>query len=1041
MNYKIFFTILIFFGILFQCKKKPESTVQVLETKLNETTLPDYWKQPSVYEWGREPARADFKPVENEGLSLANQLTGSEYYTSLNGFWKYRFFTGPDYIPAGIEKTSNHTSWLDMSMPGFAELKGFGKPVFKYYSLPFKNDFPHVPSDSNSVLILNKSFEIPDQWKERDIYAVFEGVSTSYFLYVNGNFAGYNEDTKCVSEYKINQYLQSGLNDLTLILIKYTDGSYFETHNQWLLTGINRNAYLLARPKIMIKDFYAKTNIQGTSGTINLDVDISNNSEIIGKNFKLESKLIDDQSKKTIHQILPLDELKNKTLTNYHLKIKVNSVKTWSDETPSTYTLVLSLKNQDNKTSEYVSSKIAFCTISYKNKMLINNKSTKIKGVVCHEFHPIHGNILDPTWIDNDMDVMKLHHINAIRNNHYPMDSYWYQSALKYGLWIMDECNLNLSFLQSGGIDLSEDSSLSPVYLQRIKNTFERNKNIGNIIVWSLGYNAGIGKNLTEAYQYIKNRDKKRPVSVLNNQQSFGDLNLTDDSSNTKALLQYQMANNQGNGLGGMDTKWENVKSRSNNTGGFIEDFTDQCFYMKNKHGQLFFGYGGVFGETNSDSFLCARGLLTSNKAPSPALKNLSSLFSNFTIVTQDLSKGDFIIKNNYHTYEGSNFNYFWVVDENSEKIKEGKFEKLFIGAGKEKKVHVPIELIQRKPGKEYCIILSIEKIENHKGMFRFLSEKIQKFCLPVETKNKIDLSNNSEIKLNQSETLIEYNLDKGKISIDAKTGFITQWIFNNKSYLQSPIYPMFHRAPTDLDILHHRLDINNFWRNLWTTAQLNKRTIDDSDKKRIKMTQLYSFSNNPGISCSLNYTILANHEIILEIEFENQERDMNRMPRLSYRFEMESSFGTFQWYGRGPYETYPDRKKGLEIGLFKNTIPELNIPKIRPQETANRTDVRWAEISTFSGERLCIIAEGGLDVKALPFPNEDLEGKYKYGVDVKVSKHNHIIIGNELWPLDDFNLTDLKIKKGELIHFRTRLKIYQSDQTDAFNFYNQKSE
>ncbi|MEO6189777.1 MAG: glycoside hydrolase family 2 TIM barrel-domain containing protein, partial [Saprospiraceae bacterium] len=604
MNIKnCFFIAFIVTYILTSCKteiKKDE--VKLIPQVLNTMTIPDYWEDPKVSEIGREEPRADFKAMESEAKALTNQYPSSKYYYNLNGFWKYQFFTGPSSVPADIEKSDAYSSWLDISMPGFAELKGMGKPIFKYYGLPFKLDYPHVPHDSNSVFILKKSFEISNEWNDRDIYAVFEGVSTSYFVYLNGEMVGYNEDTKACSEYNLNKYLKKGLNDLTLVLIRWTDGSYFETHNQWSLTGINRNSYLLARPKLKIKDYFAQSNLLGKNGTLDIETEISN-STLESKYLNLEAKILDQQTRDILaSKNIRISINKSQSIKN-KFSLSVNSINPWSSEIPITYDLIINLKNDKNEIIESASSKVAFTSISYKNNFLINNKDVKIKGVTCHEFHPIAGNILSKEWIDNDMDVMKLHNINAIRNNHYPFDSYWYQSSLKYGLYIMDECNLDLTALSKQGIDLSKDSSASKIYLQRVKNTFERNKNYGHIFAWTLGYNTGSGENIKKAYEYIKSRDHKRPSSCMTGFESFGDLDYSSNNLSSKCNINYCIGSNHGNGLGGFTEKWDKIMNDPKCGGGFVEDFTDQCFYMKNKSGQLFFGYGGVFGENKSDSF------------------------------------------------------------------------------------------------------------------------------------------------------------------------------------------------------------------------------------------------------------------------------------------------------------------------------------------------------------------------------------------------------------------------------------------------------
>ncbi|MEP7195107.1 MAG: glycoside hydrolase family 2 TIM barrel-domain containing protein [Saprospiraceae bacterium] len=1033
MKIKYYFFCLII--LFFSCKEKVKTdNVSIpIPQKLNNLTLPNYWEDPSIMEWGRESARADFKPFETEVKALINQYNSSKYFYNLNGFWKYQYFIGPDYVPANIEKSNVFSSWMDISMPGFIELKGMGKPIFKYYGLPFKLDYPKVPHDSNSVIVLKKSFELSADWTDREIFAVFEGISTSYFVYLNGELVGYNEDTKACSEFNLSKHLKSGLNDLSLVLIRWTDGSYFETHNQWYLTGIYRNSYLLARPKTRIKDYFAQANLLKNIGRLDLNIKVANTSEINSNDLTLEVKILEDKTQKILSTKKLRFNIKNKEEISSKLSLELNSVIPWSDEIPYTYNLLINLINAQGENVESCSSKLAFNSISYGNSFLFNNKQIKIKGVVCHEFHPINGNVMSKEWMDNDMEVLKLHNINAVRDNHYPFESYWYETSQKNGLYVMDECNLDLTALNNSGIDLSNDSSVSKVFLQRVKNTFERNKNYGHIIAWSLGYNAGLGKNVEAAYQYIKLKDSKRPVAILSSNKSYGDLELNSKNISAKCKLDYQIGNSQGNGLGGFKEKWDRIMRDSKHGGGFVEDFTDQCFYMKNKNGQLFFGYGGAFGETQSDSFLCARGLLTSNKTPNPTFKFLAANFANFTVAESDIANGILSITNNQKFYAGENFNYFWTIDSNSVKLAEGRFDKFYLKPGETKNVKIDLSKINRIPGKEYCLIIFIEKIDNHNGMTRFLTQKIEKFCLPFMQGDPLDLNKFEAFNVHSTSDKIEISSNNLKFTIDQHSGEISQWIVDNRDYLIAPISPIFYRAPTDLDLIHNRTIENNKWKNIWTDHKVLDQKINDQNKNKIIVTQTIALPQKPDIKTVLAYNFYSSGDVVLKIEMQNSGDSEIKMPRLSWILDVPSNFGNVKWYGRGPYETYPDRKEGINLGLYTSTVTDFNIPRIRPQEMSNKSDTKWIDISTFNGERFTALAYPVMDAKVLPFPYEELSGKYTNGINLKPGRTNCIILGKEIWPMDDFELGEMKWPKGETISIQIRLKAYKSEDVNAF--------
>ncbi len=1002
---------------------------------LKAQTFPNYWEDPSVFEFGREPARADFKVFESEPKALGNLYSSSQYYSNLNGFWKYQFFNGPDYVPAHIEDSLSSLNWLDISMPGFAELKNLCKPIFKYDDLPFNLDYPKVPHDSNAVFVLKKSFELSPNWSDRDVFAVFEGISTSYFVYLNGGLVGYNEDTKAASEYLLNKYLKPGRNEITLILIRYSDGSYFETHDGWSLTGINRASYLLARPKIRINDFFAKTNLNGTKGVLDVETKIANKSTL-SSDVIIEAKILDEKTRFVLTSTQIKSHINQNSMAFNKLHLGLNDANVWSDEIPNTYDILINIKSATGELLESAYSKIAFNSISYKKRLLVNNKDVKIKGVAAHEFHPINGNILDKEWIDNDMDVMKLHNINSIRNSHYPFESYWYQSALKFGLYMMDECNLDLSALLKRGMDLSKDSTATKIFLSRVANTFERNKNYANIFCWSVGFQTGLGPNIQKCIEYIKSRDDKRAVTAVSENKSLGDFDLYGEKSSSTCNLLYSLGNCQGNSAGGLYERWNEQLTNNNFAGGFIEDFTDQCFYMKNVQGQLFFGYGGVFGETLSDSFLCARGIFTSNKTANPPSKIVSHIFSKFKTRCLDIQKGSFSISNLYKFYQGDNFNFFWTIDVNGEKIKEGKFENFQLKAGETKNVAIDISGISKEPGKEYCYTIIIEKVVNNKGMFRFLTESIEKFCIPTISGPMVELDSIKGFTVNESSDQIEIKNELNSFILNKKNASIESWKINGFENLESPIIPIFYRAPTDQDILQKRIQTNRIWKELWNNKKIVDQKIVEKSRTKIVFIQNLTFSSIPGIVLHTEYSFYNSGDLKLNMEMSSTNNDNFLPARTAWTFEIKSILGTASWYGRGPYETYPDRKEGLQVGLYKSTVTDFNIPRIRPQEMSNKTDTRWLDVSSFHNNHLCMVGLPVMDIKILPFSYEELEGRHLYGIDLKPGKNNAIIVGKEIWPMDDSPLSDQKWPMAQKLKVQIRLTAYKADQNQASHIW-----
>jgi len=989
-------------------------------------TIPDFWKNPAIFEYGREDARTDFIPFESDALANANQGVNSKYYKSLTGFWKYRYFPGPDYVPAEIEKASWMHVASETSFPGFMELKGFGKPIFKYHNLPFKYNFPEVPSDSNSIFFLSRVIHIDQAWKDRDVFAVFEGISCSYFVYLNGKMIGYNEDSKAASEFLLNPHLQEGPNDLTIVLFRWSDASYFESHNQWHLTGINRDAYLLARPKQRILDFYAKTDLKNRMGILDLDITLANRSETENADLNLTAEIRNDSNKVLFNSNKAL-QLAKKTNGNINIKTSIPQIKTWSDETPQLYELVLSLKNNKGEILEITHYPIGFRALTYnQNGIKWNDRSIEIRGAVCHEFHPTYGNMLDKPWIENDADVLKLQGINAVRNNHYPFPSYWYRFMQKFGLYVMDEANLNMSGFYRQNLNYPVDSILKGIALYRVKNMFERNKNYAHIIAWSLGYETGESEAIQNAYKYIKSKDPMRPAAVVTGSASFGDLSFSNSEhigeQTQKAEIVYRLSTNQGNGLGGFDNSWEKVRSKQRVAGGFVEDFTDQTFYMKNASGNFFFAYGGDFGEHQSDSFRCVSGIMTSNKTPKPAVKSMSHAFSPFTIKLIDLEKGIIEIRNNQSFYKDTVFKYFWAIEENKIRLLEGALNNFQLLPGESKRVKLDLNGYKPKPGK-YCVLnLTVNKASRVNGMFRFQDVATQQFAYPFQRKENVQTDPDKNLSLDQSSSVWKISTDDFSIGIDTAKLMISYIKFKNQDLLASPLVPFFSRAPVDNDIYDGKSREIQSWQNAWEGLKTNSIKIVSSDQKKIHVRMEGLLNSNGHLPVITDIMVLSGGDILLTIELISDSSSI-LPPRIGWICTILPKFGNVKWVGRGPYDGFQDRKAGLLIGEFKTTAVDFNVPLVRPQEMGIKTDLLWAAVSTFEGLTLAAYSDQAFETMVLPFAHSELFGKYRHGVDIPNASVNTLAFSSVQAPVGD-GIRKINKNEGRNSKFRLRLRL-----------------
>lgn len=1023
-------------GFILACKNS-EKKVANSQTEENyvlykNMTIPDYWKDPAVFEIGREKTRTDFIPFESIPLAISGQAVNSKYYKSLSGFWKYSYFPGPDYVPAQYESSNWQQSALETSFPGFMELKGFGKPIFKFENLPFQMQYPQVPTDSNSVIFLQQNLQIPVEWKDRDIFAVFEGISCAYFIYLNGRLIGYNEDSKTSSEYYLNPHLKESGNYLTLVLFRWSDASYFESHNQWHLTGINRDAYLLARPKHRILDFYYQAQYNKNKTNLNLDLSIKFPTDQKSELLKCVVELRSDSNRiiNTKHLLIPKPKSE---LLDVNTSIQVQNIKPWSDETPVNYQLFIHLLNDQDQLVEVVQYPIAFRSLQYgQDGLKLNGRKIWVKGAVCHEFHPTNGNILDKAWIENDADVLKLQSINAVRNSHYPFPSYWYRYMQKFGIYILDEANVNCIAFHHQNQEIPTDSAFSKILKARVVNMFERNKNYQNILCWSLGYGISDHPGIKEAYTYIKKRDPIRPVAAYSTRSSCGDICLTDatqlSSNPSQCQLVYQMATNQGNGMGGMFETWNSMRSRYNNSGGFIADFTDQTFMMKGVGEKLFFAYGGAFGEEKSDSFRCVQGIMTSNKTPKPPTKTAHEAFSNFSFKIIDLSKGIIEITNNHVFFEDTVFKYFWSIDENKNQIKSGHFQNLRLRAGEKRKIQIDWEDFKPDPSKYTLLHLIVNKSSKVNGFFRFQDVAHAQFEFPHTRNTSVNKKGSESWSVDRKGSEIQLRAGDYSVTIDTLKPSITNIQLSKINYLHSPLKPLFSRAPVDNDILSGHSEYLTNWLNSWDSFTPSSCILSSLGSEGIGLRIEGKMKMIDSVRLIVKMEFYTNKEIKLGLEFPDLTKETSP-PKIAWIAQVPSKFGNIKWFGRGPYDSFKDRWDGLLLGEFKTTAVEFNVPLVRPQEMGIKSDLRWAAVSSFEGKTLAAYSEVPFEIMVLPFAYHELFGKHKYGTDIKVAEFNTVAFGGLQAPVSH-GIGQSKKPRCGYQKFELKLKI-TDDQTD----------
>ncbi len=1000
MKINIYFKGILLVLLVAACKNDKQDRKSE-EANLNGRAFPNYWEDPKVWQWNKEAARTDFIPYESFTRAKSGAHPNDQYYKSLNGFWKYKSFTNPNLVPAGIINENKLEGWTDISVPVCMELKNVGLALFKNFKLPFESNFPKTP-EQNQTTILKRTIDIPLLWKDRDIHLVFEGISSAFFVYVNGQLAGYSEDSRAISEFSISKYTKVGINEICVAVLKYCDGTYFENQSIWHLHGIYRNSYLISRPKVKIQDFYAKAILENNmrDGLLNIDItshksinDNVNNQKITAVLFRDTS--VEVERKEIIYQ---MDSLSKKN----QIQFKIPNVTAWSNEKPYLYDLYLIHQDDKGNETEVLRYKIGFSKIEIQNNALLwNGQKIKFRGTVLNEFHPLNGYVQDKEWIETDIEQLEMQNINAVRNANYPINPHWYSVCDLGGIFLFDEANLNTTDWKG---EMSDELLESMKY--RVNNMWERNKNHVSIALWSLGNNIQNEKIKESLYREIKNKEYQKPISAYNSSESWGDVILMSSDQNaeikksSKAHLFYTMCKNSGNGLGSFDEYWNYAKSNESCAGGFVRDFYDQNFMMKLPNNSIFWAYGGLFGEkkTNSDSTECSNGIYYGNKAVKNVVNQVRNTFCPFSLQMLDLNEGKVKIQYLNQFKNSSDFKIAWSIEENNNKIQEGQFENAILNPNETKIFKIPYKKFQRKQGNSYVLKVNFNEFKKSKIGFRFLYKGESQWVLSSDF--PLNKSDDSDLKFSESDSVFQIATKNCNYTISKTNGLLTSLGQPNTSFLKSELEPYFWRASTDSDLRNGFSADRIMWKNAFKSFNLNSCSVKSKSNTEVIIITKGILQLKENVGLNIEYKISLKEGISINATLDMSQ--VNSMPepiRFGFKALTNPSFGKIAFFGKGPQETYCDRSSSATFGLFEFPIRDLFIQQIRPQEQGNRTDINWMTLRSFEEKKYTIrkISETPLQITVLPFDYNELDGVYARGNDINIGKYNSIIICEKL--------------------------------------------
>ncbi len=970
-----------------------------------EKSTPD-WENPLVNQINKEEPRAWYVPFADLNEVDPDDIWESSLTKSLNGNWLFHLSENPEQRPYYFFKNDFDTrDWETIPVPANWELEGFDYPIYVNIEYPHAKTPPDIQDFYNPVGSYKRSFDIPDEWQEKEVYLRFGAVSSAMYIWVNGQMVGYSEDSKTPAEFNITEYLRQGKNDLAVEVYEWSDGSYLEDQDFWRMGGITRDVSLTARAPQHMRDFYVTSDLSDDykTGLFSLEMIIDkvsvDNPVVVETNLYEGSKLVDNFIDAVVKSPVKWSS-------------ELSPVKPWSAEIPNLYRLEMILKNDEGNVLEVITQDVGFRKVEIKNNtLLINGKYVYLKGVNLHEHHDVTGHVVDEMTMIKDIELMKSHNINAVRTSHYPQPERFYELCNLYGLYVIDEANIESHGMGYGEESLAKDTLWKESHLYRTRNLFERDKNQPSVIIWSLGNEAGDGVNFNATYDYLKSADSKRPVQY---EQAHGGRN-TDifapmyaliehmkyyaEQDGSKPLIQCEYAHAMGNSVGNLQDYWDVIESYEVMQGGFIWDWVDQGLLTENEQGEEFWAYGGDFGPDTvpSDGNFCLNGLVDPDRGGQPALEEVKKVYQYIKFRPSQLEKGIIEIENKYAFLETGVFDFDWEIEGNGEIVTSGRFEDVDLMADEKGNFSVDVDF-DKKPDTEYFLNVHARLKEDMGLLSEGTMLAREQFELPFFEPVKSSPQDLPAVEYvyNEEDSVVIFTGDQFEIEFDLRHGMMTNYIFKGKELLESGPDPAFWRAPTDNDFGNGLPSRSGIWRNTKENRELFDFEITYlTDQKIVSFEyQLNDTLGHPTGTSEVEYNINGAGEVQVTSRFAKAVEGMPEIPRMGMTLIMPREFDQMTWYGRGPHESYQDRKTAAFVGLYSGSVADQYWPYLRPQENGNKTDVRWVSITNDAGDGLLFEGKELLEVSAHHNLLEDFESPFDAEGRIMMDdpdKHMHI--------------------------------------------------
>ena len=988
------------------------------------------WESLDVLQINRDAPRATFFPFASRPAALASdpvQTPRSPYRLSLDGLWAFDFSESPaardrDFWRAGYDDGG----WDRIGVPSDWHRLGYGQPIYLNVRYPFPKAWPDIPDETNEVGQYRRSFTVPNDWVGRRVTLHFGGVNSAFYVWVNGREVGYSQDSKVPAEFDVTDMVRAGQNEIAVEVYRWNDGSYLENQDFWRLAGIEREVFLVAEPNVRLQDLDAVAGLDLATGdgTLGLSVALDHRdgaldagtytvrAEILATPPRPDGAAADGET-------LWRDEAEVSVAAGGGaealFETAIPDVRAWTAETPTLYTLLVTLEDRAGRTLSVARQDLGFRDVRIEGGQLrVNGRPITVRGVNRHEHDPVTGHVISLASMEQDLRLMAEGHVNAVRTSHYPNDPRFYALADRLGFYVVDEANIEShGYLYDGpGNSLGEQPELMESHLDRMRRMVERDKNHPSIVMWSMGNEAGPGVNFEAGYDYMTDRDPTRPVVY----EPVYTQPITDvvapmyhqvpqilefaDSGDDRPLILIEYAHAMGNSLGNFQDYWDAIESRPNLQGGFIWDWVDQAFRETAggdprlvgieglPDGTPFWAYGGDYGEVDHDSTFVNNGLVAGDRRPHPHYYEMARVYEPVDVLAEDAGAGRLVLVNKYDFSGTDGLHVWWRVEADGEAVAAGVQPAPPVAAGERGAFRVDWGTAPAPPGAERFLTVEVRRAGAGPLAPAGFVVGTGQFALGAAPYDAAPPVASAPLVVEDGPDGPVVRGADFEVAFGQASGTIDRWTYRGVELVQSGPVPSYWRAPTDNDLGNQMPARLAAWEEATGAQVVRSLTVEPLSSGEVLVVVKRELPAVGGVA-TVTYTVQPDGAVHVEHALVPGAGAPDEVPRVGLDLGLRPAFDRMTWFGRGPHESYRDRKTSALVGRYDLAVEDAVEPYVRPQETGNRTDVRWLAVHDGHGAGLLAVADSVLEASAWPFDYDVLaldRTRARHGAEVTVA-------------------------------------------------------